>query len=265
MAILAAAIIIAGAVFLSRGGATVDVFKAQPQATGQSQQSDITAPQAINSRPVDSSDHIIGNPNANIVMVEYSDLECPFCKAFHATLQSIIGTYGKTGQVAWVYRHFPLSIHPRSPKESQAAECAWQLAGNDGFWNYVNKVFSVTPSNNGLDPAQLPVIAGEIGLNVDQFNTCLNSGKYASKIQADYNDGLNAGVNGTPNTVLVLKTPLTDAQAQQLSGINQSFMQNMAPGSPNVITIDPSKLKVDIGGAIPAQTMKQIIDLLLGK
>ena len=171
--------------------------------------------------------------------------------------------YGKAGQIAWVYRHFPLDIHPRSPKESQAAECAYELAGNDGFWNYVNKIFQITPSNNGLDPAQLPQVASQIGLNAAAFQTCLDSGRNAGKVQADYNDGLAAGVNGTPNTVLVLTSPITADTEKQLTQINQSILSQMQPGSGNLITIDSGKKKVSIGGAFQLPMMKQIIDLLL--
>src|SRR3989338_5116050 len=203
MAIVVSAIIIGGAIFFSRGGPTVDVFKPPPEQAGPS------VIEEIASRPFDLNDHMLGNPNAPIVMVEYSDLECPFCKTFHKTMQTILDEYGKDGKVAWIYRHFPLDIHPKAPKESEATECAFELGGNKAFWDYVNKIFEITPANNGLDHAKLPEIAGQIGLNMNDFQTCLDSGRYAEKVKADYNDGLKAGVNGTPNTVLVLTVPQT--------------------------------------------------------
>src|SRR3989344_4098924 len=58
-------------------------------------------------RPVSSSDHILGNPNASVVIVEYSDTECPFCKQYHTTLKRVMAEYGTNSRVAWVYRHFP--------------------------------------------------------------------------------------------------------------------------------------------------------------
>ena len=159
---------------------------------------------AKNVRPVDSSDHIFGNPDARIKIVEYSDLECPFCKSYHPTLKQIIETYGKDGKVAWVYRHFPLdSIHPKSKKEAEASECAAELGGNNAFWNYIDRVFAITPSNNGLDPAKLPQIAGEIGLDRAKFQECLSSGRYAEKIARDYEDAVNSGGDGTPYTVII--------------------------------------------------------------
>ena len=169
---------------------------------------------AKNMKPVTSADHILGNPNAKIKIVEYSDLECPFCKQFHPTLERIMSEYGKDGKVAWVYRQFPLdSIHPRSPKESEASECAAELGGNSKFWDFINRVYAVTPSNNGLDPAQLPVIAQYVGLDQAKFNACLSSGKYTSKVTDSVNDAIASGGTGTPYSII-----LANGKATPVSG-----------------------------------------------
>ena len=132
--------------------------------------------------PVTQDDHVKGDRDAKISIVEFSDTECPFCKRFHPTMQKVVEEYD--GQVNWVYRHFPLtSIHPKSPKEAEATECAAELGGNDGFWSYVDRLFEITPSNNGLDLSKLPEIAEEVGLNKTEFEECLDSGKYAQKVQ----------------------------------------------------------------------------------
>lgn len=257
IAIVVAGIIIGGAVFLSRGGPAKEIFKQQVGQVPTSITEDISL------RAVNDTDHILGNPNAPIVMVEYSDLECPFCKSFHKTMRTILDQYGKTGSVAWVYRHFPLEIHPKSPKESEATECAFEQGGNDKFWTYTDKMFEITPANNQFDLTQLPVVAGQLGLDVSKFKTCLDSGKYASKVQADYDDGIKAGVNGTPNTILILTTPVTSASEKKLSEMNQSVLVTLPQGSSNVITLDSTKKKISIGGAFPLAMMKEIIDMLL--
>jgi len=150
-----------------------------------------------------SDDHIFGNPNANVLIIEYSDPECPFCKKFHEPMLQVMAQYGKSGDVAWVYRHFPLDlIHSKARKESEAMECANELGGNDAFWKYVEKLFAITPANNGLDAAQLPIIAAGLGLDVAKFNACLSSGKYAERVQKDYESGGNVGVGGTPYSVV---------------------------------------------------------------
>lgn len=146
---------------------------------------------------ITKDDHVRGDFNAPLTVVEFSDLECPFCKRFHPTMQQLMSEY--KGKARWVYKHFPLdSLHPKADKEAEASECAWEQKENDGFWAYVDKVFEITPSNNQLDPAELPKIAEQVGLNKSKFETCLNSGKYAAKVEQDYQEGLAKGVTGTP-------------------------------------------------------------------
>lgn len=160
-------------------------------------------------RPVSSSDHIVGDMNAKIVIVEYSDLECPFCKIFHSTMHKVVDN--NNGSVAWVYRHYPIpQLHPKAFHEAEATECAWEQGGNDAFWKYTDRIFEITPSNNGLEVEELPKIAEYIGLNVASFNTCLNSGKFKDKIQADIDDGTKAGVNGTPSSFILAKGKVVD-------------------------------------------------------
>jgi len=160
-------------------------------------------------RPVSSSDHILGNINAKIVIVEYSDIECPFCKVFHETMHKVV--QNNNGNVAWVFRNYPIpQLHPKAFKEAEATECAYDQGGNDAFWKYVDRVFEITPSNNGLDATELPKIAEYAGLNVASFNDCLNSGKFAGKVQADIDDGVKAGVNGTPSSFILVDGKVLD-------------------------------------------------------
>lgn len=103
--------------------------------------------------PVSSDEHIWGDANASIVIVEYSDLECPFCKAFHTTLLEVVKN---NPDVAWVYRHYPIpQLHPKAFHEAEATECAWAQGGNVAFWKYTNKIFEITPSNNRLEESEL--------------------------------------------------------------------------------------------------------------
>ncbi|MES2215910.1 MAG: DsbA family protein [Patescibacteria group bacterium] len=185
---------------------------------------------AVNMLPVTATDHILGNPNAPIKIVEYSDTSCPFCKVFHPTMVKLLDEYGAGGKVAWVYRHFPLDkpdgqghiLHPNSGHEAQALECAAKLGGNDKFWAYTNRLYDITPSvtgdtPEGLDQKQLPIIANQIGLNVSSFTDCVESGQFKDKIEKQYLDGINAGVSGTPFVVIITpsggKIPLVGAQS----------------------------------------------------
>jgi len=152
--------------------------------------------------PVTADDWMRGNPNAAITIVEYSDLECPYCQRFHPTMQQVIENYGD--RIRWVYRHFPLaSLHSKAPKEAEAAECAGELGGQDGFWSFIDRVFEITPANNGLDPKILPEIAAYAGVDRAEFSACLDSGKYADNVQSEYNDAVAAGGQGTPFSVVI--------------------------------------------------------------
>jgi len=132
IAIVAAGILIAGGIYFSGS---------KPDSENDKKD---TPKDEITLRPVDENDHIAGNPNADIIIVEYSDTECSYCKKFHLTMNRIIDEYGKDGNVAWVYRHFPIdSSHPKARKEAEATECATELGGNTAFWDYINKMFEI--------------------------------------------------------------------------------------------------------------------------
>lgn len=155
-------------------------------------------------RPIDANDHLLGSAEARILVVEYSDTECPFCKQFHSTMLSIMQEYGKDEKVAWVYRHFPIAeIHSKSPKEAEALECAGELGGNSKFWEYTNKIYEVTPSNNNLATLELTKIATQVGLSSSTFNTCLNSGQYATRVNIDVINAQELGALGTPYSVII--------------------------------------------------------------
>ena len=182
-------------------------------------------------RPVSADDHILGNPNAALIIVEYSDLECPFCKIFHNTMKQVMDVYGKDGKVAWVYRHFPIDqLHSKARKEAEATECANELGGVEKFWEFTDTIYTTTNSNNSLDLAELPKIAQKIGLDVKAFNTCLSSGKYANKVEADYQDAIKAGGQGTPNSIIVAKdgtkTVIQGAQSfESVKGIIDALLK----------------------------------------
>ena len=194
-AIILAGIIIGGAVIYSSNRTNTAGTANQPQQQQVAQQTgDLDQMAAIS-----ASDHVRGNPDAPVKIVEYSDTACPFCKRFHSTMQEVMNEYGKDGKVAWVYRHFPLDqLHSKARKEAVALECANEQGGNDKFWSYADRLYEITPANNGLDPAELPKIAQYVGLDVTKFNTCLASGKFDQHIEADVQNATATGGNGTP-------------------------------------------------------------------
>lgn len=148
-------------------------------------------------------DHIYGHPEAVISLIEYSDFECPYCKAFHPTAKKIVEAYD--GKVNWVYRHYPLGFHnPAAQKEAEASECITDLAGNEAFWKYADLIYQRTALNGkGVPIEKLASLAEEIGLEGEPFQACLDSGKYAERVQKDFQEGSESGITGTPGNILL--------------------------------------------------------------
>lgn len=132
-----------------------------------------------------------GNPAAPITIVEFSDFQCPFCVRAQATLKEVMAKY--EGKVRLAYRDFPLEqIHAQAHKAAEAARCA----GEQGkFWEYHDALYA---DNSKLGEADLLKQAQNLGLDAGQFRACLTSGKYSAAVDADAQDGANAGVDGTP-------------------------------------------------------------------
>ncbi len=198
-AIIIAGLIIGGAIYYDRkspGNPTVNSAQNQPAAPA-------VAP-LDNLNPISEKDHVLGDPNAPVSIITFTDLECPFCKRFHVTMNQVMDEYGKTGKVKWAFRQLPLEqLHSKAKNEAIATECAADLGGNDAFWKYVNRLFEITPSNNGLDPAELPKIAEYVGLNKAKFNSCLISGKFDQFISDSIDNGMKSGALGTPYAVIL--------------------------------------------------------------
>jgi protein-disulfide isomerase len=221
-AIVIAGALIAGALYMGeQGGGTAPTA----QKAGTQQQTQDRSPENI--REVTEDDHILGDIDAPIKVVEYSDFECPFCKRFHATLQQIVD---ESDDVAWVYRQFPLrQLHPRNAyTESLASECAAAQGGNDMFWRFADRFFELTPSNDRTDLSTvLPQIYGELGLDRAKMESCIEDGTYGDRIQEDLDNGIATGGGGTPWSIVIA----------------------------------PNGKKFPINGAQPYETVKRIIDL----
>ncbi|MFA6432684.1 MAG: thioredoxin domain-containing protein [Candidatus Paceibacterota bacterium] len=165
---------------------------------------------------ITAADHIFGNPAAPIKFVEYSDPSCPYCKIFNPVMERLMDDYGAKGQVAWVYRHFPLYkpdpngniLHPNAGVQAEALECSAALGGNSAFWAYEKEWYAAFPEDGanrsaGADMKQILDIAKKVGLEAVSFNECLASGRFKAKIDQAYISSINAGINGTPYTVII--------------------------------------------------------------
>ena len=159
---------------------------------------------AKNLRPVNAErDHISGNPDAPITLIEYSDFECPFCKRFHPTVMKLMEN--NQDKLRWVYRHFPLGFHnPGAQKQAEASECVAEIKGNDAFWDFSDKIYTRTKSNGkGFPLKNLRPLAEEIGVDGEAFTKCLDSGKMSARVNEDIANGKLLGVSGTPAAFIV--------------------------------------------------------------
>jgi protein-disulfide isomerase len=192
MSIIIGSIIIAGAILYSG-----------KMNTGNN--SEFIDPDTIFSgRELKEEELLSGNLKNKVIVLEYSDLECPFCKKFQIeTMQNISKKY--EGKVGFAFRHFPLTFHKKAPKEAEATLCARELGGQNAYRGYISKIFTETQGNDSLDPASLTKFANELNLDINKWSACMASSTYATQVQLDTNDGLEVGVQGTPNAYVLIK------------------------------------------------------------
>ncbi len=203
VSIIIAGVIIAGAIIFTNQhpAAPVAAAAAAPGAVA-----------GANVAPPSASDHIIGSITAPIVLIEYSDFQCPYCQMIYPSLKQIVQQ--SNGSVAWVMREFPLyQIHPNAMPGADAAECIAEQKGNDAFWTFADDDFA---NQSSIGPAFFSAEAQKLGVNMATYNSCVSTHKYASKIQAEITDAENSGGNGTPFTIIYntktgKQTPLSGA------------------------------------------------------
>ncbi|MEX0934003.1 MAG: thioredoxin domain-containing protein [Candidatus Paceibacterota bacterium] len=216
-AILVSALLIGGAFFITRGAAS-DALNLAPPHGALTQQGDFRMPS--------EADHIRGNPEAPLSIVEFSDLECPFCARLHPTLTRIVE---ENEDVKWIYRHFPLTtIHSRALSGAVASECIARLAGNDSFWTFVDRTFQ---SQQQLGDAWQIEMASSFGINREAFEDCTSERSIVSLIQEDLNEATRFGGRGTPYVVVVAQSgqliPFSGALTyEQISGILEQARNN---------------------------------------
>lgn len=201
-AILLAAVIISGTLVFTRnqgGGGTAQIGGV-PQEQG---------------KPIDikinSDDHILGNKDAKVTIIEYADFRCPFCERLYSQAEKqLITDYVNTGKASFVFRNFAF-LGQQSIWASEAAECA---AEQGKYWEYYNWLFSNQAPESDLNyysKANLTKYAGRVDLNTTQFASCLNSDKYTKRVADDSASGEAAGVTGTP-TVFINGQKIVGAQ-----------------------------------------------------
>lgn len=187
VAIVIAGILVAGAVFWS-GGSSAD-SNANTASAGHP---------SSGFRLPSGTDHMRGNPDAKVALIEFSDLECPFCAQLHPTLKRIVK---ERDDVKWVFRHFPLtSIHSRAFDAAVASECVAKLGGNEAFWNFTDAMFA---NQRNLGDSLYAETAASLGIDAVAFSSCVKDSGVAQAVREDSDEAVQSGGRGTPFVVVL--------------------------------------------------------------
>lgn len=145
-------------------------------------------------------DAVLGDKNAKVTLIDFTDYECPFCKKyFDDTFTQIKKDYIDTGKIKYVVRDLPLSFHANAHKEAQAAECAREQGGDEAYFKYHDEIFKRTTSGGtGISLDKLSGIATDLGLDGQALQSCLDSDKYKTEVDKDLADASAVGASGTP-------------------------------------------------------------------
>ncbi len=226
VSVIVAGLLVAGTVIFTSGSDSSN--QGIPNLNGNNAQAELDA--STISPVTEEDDYMIGNIDSPIKIVEYSDTECVFCKRLHETLHNIVSEY--SDHVTWVYRHMPIiRVHPKALTAAHAAECAGEQGGGEAFWQMLDSIYDSTPGGNRFNLDKLPEFAMDIGLDIDEYNSCMDSNRFNNKIQNQIEEGFAAG----------------------------------AQGAPFVVVITPDGNHIPVSGAQPESVWRQIIDEILAE
>lgn len=197
----------------------LEVLESQKQQAIQSVIDSRLAPHKAADNDVPDGRKIYGSLKARFTIVEFSDLECPFCKQFHSTPKEIVDS--SRGNVSWEWKHLPLGIHnPAALKLAHAAECVSEQKGNQGFWAYIDYVFSASGGNGrGISDTTIRRDLAEFGVDQSAFNTCMTEGRHMASIQDDLQDARKLRVTSTPTSYIVDNVT---GQSQPMKGLKST-------------------------------------------
>lgn len=191
VSILIAAVLISGSVLYSSGAPKAGALPGQD-----------LGPEVVSGEglKLNEGDVILGDPNAPVTIIEYSDFQCPFCGRFYSQTEPLIKeNYVQTGKVKFVYRHFAF-LGPESKAAANAVECAKEQGS---FWDFHDQLFDAEirdgrEHNGNLDRALFLSIAQKLGLDTAEYTSCLDTNKYNDKVESDYSVAQSLGVAATP-------------------------------------------------------------------
>ncbi len=246
LSILVAGVIISGSILQSRDF-SFNIFG------GKGEQKEIT-----DISPVSPNEPILGNPEASVIFIEYSDTECPFCVAFSKEREKIMSLYGEEGSIAWVYRSVSI-MGSVSMQKAMALECVAEENNDYKFWNYLRDIQDkniINPNNEEIDTSLLVSPLERFDIPTKEIVKCIEEKRYSKKIRDNIKEAKAVGAEKTPFIVILLPEKISIIQEEE---IKMSLREIPA----SLFTIPPEKDRLIINGAVPALNIAEIIEIIL--
>ena len=200
---------------------------------------------------VSAEDNTRGAANARVRLIEYSDIECPFCQEYHEELLTLVESE-PLANFSWTYRHFPLTqIHPSAFGYAVAAECA---ADQNQFNTYLDTLVNRVRSGDEFDKEELSGLAGSIGLDSNRFSSCLNDESIATRVSDESAQATAAGATGTPFSVFEFDRSISESELEDIQGLF---------GASTKIVLSDNAQKMAIGGSLGATQIRDIVNLIV--
>jgi protein-disulfide isomerase len=182
--------------------------------------------EAVKESVITASDYTHGNANARVQILTYTDIDCPFCKMFHSTLDSVLED---NPSISVTYRHFPLEqLHPNAKTLAIASECAGVIGGDTAFFKVVDSMFDSRELNESTNMSKVSSFISKAGISLTAFNNCNRGDVAREAVEADYADGVARGVQGTPQSYLLKDGKIVGTiEGAQPLDVVQSFISDL--------------------------------------
>jgi|CXWL01.1.fsa_nt_gi protein-disulfide isomerase len=181
--------------------------------------------------PLSTEDHVLGSPTASVTLITYSDIDCEHCKDLRETMEQIVTEYGPTGEVAWVFRHFPNVVsHPYAALHAEASECVNEQSP-ELFFQFISTLNQTAPSGSQFNPDGYELVVENLGLSVSTFRSCVESDRMTKRVEKDFENALRIGANATPYSVLLVsgKKPISISGALPYEDMKKVIEESLRP------------------------------------
>lgn len=210
--------------------------------------------------PVRENEPMLGDPEADILFIEYSDTECPFSSQFAKEREKIMSSFGSEGRVAWVYRAIPGGDRASIIK-ALSLECVSEDTENHKFWRYLRRVENKELSINEDGEPDIEILvtsAEKENIDPEKIRECIQNETYLEKVKRNLKEAVSEEATGTPFTVILLPEDLSSIKQQK---INTDLKDIPA----NIITIPAKPDRIFLNGLLTADKIEKILDIILSE